>query len=401
MVENDLPSWLLAFSQRQLTTGQLNIKDGNGQQWSLYFQLGHLVGESGGVHPIRRWRRQLSQYCPPIDLKTNSIWKYGSDYELLAKLVRLNKIRREQMVAVVRASVLETLFDLAQYEGLLRYRQQQLTYTYVPEGTLYSSPLVFIQPDRAWRQAQQAWESWRQSGLEDCSPNQAPVLLQPTQLHASTNVYRSLTTLVDGQQTLRDLAVKLKTEPLPLTQSLVPYLRRGVMKLVDVRDVSEAGSQYTTTLAKTASVALQANPAQPRSPVGPLVAYIDDSPRDSETMGQIVSRSGYQYVNLQDSVQALPALLERKPSLIFLDLVMPIANGYEICAQIRRTSLFKETPVIIVTNSDGIVDRVRARIVRATDFLAKPIDERKVSAALRQYLPLNAIRPKRGDLNNL
>jgi len=81
-------------------------------------------------------------------------------------------------------------------------------------------------------------------------------------------------------------------------------------------------------------------------------------------------------------------LLEQRLSLIFLDLVMPIANGYEICAQIRRTSIFKDMPVIIVTGNDGIVDRVRAKIVRSTDFLAKPIDTNKVLTILQKYISI-------------
>jgi CheY-like chemotaxis protein len=86
-------------------------------------------------------------------------------------------------------------------------------------------------------------------------------------------------------------------------------------------------------------------------------------------------------------VKALPILLEHKPDLIFLDLVMPIANGYEICAQIRRVSAFKDTPVIILTSNDGIVDRVRAKMVGSSGFLAKPIEPDKVLATLQRYLP--------------
>jgi chemotaxis family two-component system response regulator PixG len=117
------------------------------------------------------------------------------------------------------------------------------------------------------------------------------------------------------------------------------------------------------------------------------VAYIDDSRLDSQTMSHILNQAGYQFLNIQDPVKALPLLLEHKPSLIFLDLVMPIANGYEICAQIRRISAFKDTPVIILTSNDGIVDRVRAKIVGSSGFLAKPINSEKVLATLQRYLP--------------
>jgi chemotaxis family two-component system response regulator PixG len=85
-------------------------------------------------------------------------------------------------------------------------------------------------------------------------------------------------------------------------------------------------------------------------------------------------------------VQALPLLLEHKPDLIFLDLVMPITNGYEICSQIRRISVFQDTPVIILTSNDGIVDRVRAKMVGSSGFLAKPIGREKVLTILHKYL---------------
>jgi chemotaxis family two-component system response regulator PixG len=82
----------------------------------------------------------------------------------------------------------------------------------------------------------------------------------------------------------------------------------------------------------------------------------------------------------------LPLLLQHKPQFIFLDLVMPVANGYEVCGQIRKISLFQDIPVVILTGNDGIVDRVRAKLVGATDFLGKPIDEERVLAAIRKYL---------------
>ena len=118
----------------------------------------------------------------------------------------------------------------------------------------------------------------------------------------------------------------------------------------------------------------------------PKIVYVDDSPADSRTMAKIVEKMGYQYTNIPDPLQALPMLIELKPKLIFLDLVMPIANGYEICAQIRRVSSFKKTPIVIVTSNDGIADRVRAKIVGASGFMGKPIKEKKVIKVFKKYL---------------
>ncbi len=384
-----MSNWLQAWSQGKLRNGRLDIKGSQSQQWSLYFHLGHLIGDAGGTHPVRRWCRQLCQYCPQINVDATSI-AGGTDsqsrnYEYLAELLKKREILRQQMVGVVQGSIAEVLFDIIQQEDVQRDRMATgLTYIYVPEATLYSSPLVFIQPDTAWKLAQQAWAKWQHAGLQDFSPNLAPVIWHKERLQQQTGAiaYRSLTTLVDGKRTLRDLALKLRQEPLLLTSSLIPYVSQGLMKFTEIPDIGASIERLTTIPSGSSSYTSKPQPN------APLIAYIDDSPRDSQIMGQILTKAGYRYISLQDSVLALPMLLEHKPNLIFLDLVMPIANGYEICAQIRRTSIFKDTPVIIFTGNDGIVDRVRAKMVRSTDFLAKPIDQSKVLAVVRKYLSI-------------
>jgi len=79
-------------------------------------------------------------------------------------------------------------------------------------------------------------------------------------------------------------------------------------------------------------------------------------------------------------------VLSTKPDLIFLDLIMPNANGYEICGQLRKLNFFKNTPIVILTGNDGIIDRVRSKMVGATDFLSKPIDSELVLETIRKYL---------------
>lgn len=390
--------WLQAWSQGKLRNGRLDIKTSQSQQWSLYFHLGHLIGDAGGIHPVRRWCRQLSQYCPQIDVDAVSMhqeirhqsWRY----EFLAQLLKQRELLRQQMVSVVQGSIDEVMFDIIHYEQGDR-AATGLTYTYVPEATLYSAPLVFIQPDRAWNQAKQTWTNWQQAGLQDFSPNMAPVICQQEQLQQQTSAiaYRTLTSLVDGKRSLRDLALKLRQEPRLLTQSLIPYISQGLMRLTEIADIGSIERSTTSSGRSPYTLQPHSNP--------PLIAYIDDSSRDSQIMGQILTKAGYRYINQQDSVLALPMLLEHKPSLIFLDLVMPIANGYEICAQIRRTSMFKDTPIIIFTGNDGIVDRVRAKMVRSTEFLAKPIDQSKVLSVVRKYLSVpNSMQFRLGNHHN-
>ena len=381
---NDLLDQLQSCSQEQFT-GELTVKlqATQGQQWSLYFYAGGLIGGTSEVHSIRRWCRQLSQHCP--HLSVNSKYQGADrpqywDYQSLAKLVEQGKILQSQLMAVVGGNLIEILFDLIQAEQKSRYLSGlQLTFRQISQDDL-DSELVGIRPDWIFNQATQVWDAWLQAGLESYSPNLAPVILDAEELRQQTSplAYQNLTALVDGDRTLRDLAAKLKQNLVPLAQSLIPYIHSKVMSLVEVGD-------FTCEL-KSLSTNTFVSPIQTK-PSSPLVAYIEDSRFDSLKMGQILAQTGYRFTNVQDPVQALPVLLEQKPSLIFLDLLMPITNGYEICAQIRRVSAFKGIPVIIVTSSDGIVDRVRAKLVGASGFIAKPIEPQKVMDALLLHLP--------------
>jgi len=127
-------------------------------------------------------------------------------------------------------------------------------------------------------------------------------------------------------------------------------------------------------------------PTPPVNPQGPIIACVHNSPLICQGMERILTDAGYQFVAIQDSLRAIATLLIRKPDLIFLDLVMPNTNGYEICTQLRKVSTFRNTPIIILTGNDGIIDRVRAKLVRASGFLSKPIDAETVLEAVRQHL---------------
>lgn len=377
-------------SQKRFT-GRLDfrIKDIQEPQWSLFFRLGCLVGGISKVHPIRRWYRQLTQHCP--QLVTPSA-RQGTDHfqyldqSALTGLVKQGKLSQEQMMAIVKSNLVEILFDIIQLAKQRRYQLgTELVHGELPPDVT-ALMAGFIQPEQVWQQAIQAWDEWQQAGLERWSPNWAPVIWDVEALRQQTSflAYHNLKTLVNGDRTLRDLAVQLKQPLVSLCQSLLPYIRQGIMGLIEVRDFHH--------VSKPATVPSSSTPTTPISPTSvrsssSLVAYIEDSRFDCITMNQILTQAGCRFINIQDPLQALPILMEQKPSLIFLDLLMPVTNGYEVCAQIRRVSALRYTPVIIVTSSDGIVDRVRAKLVGSSGFISKPIEPEKVLTVLQNHLP--------------
>ena len=365
--------------------GQLNIKSAKGRQWAFYYRLGRIVWATGADHPFRRWRRNMAQYCPDIDInkircRDEDIAINYWDYQLLDILYKRQKVQREKIHAIVESTIAELFFDLAQELDVTPVtcsRSQEI---------ILEMPMSFTNADMSIKQMQDAWSIWSQAGLANISPNLAPVLRRPEQLQQMVNpsVYKNFVSLINGQFTLRELGIRMKQDVMPVTRSLLPYILKGIIELVAVPDLPLTVESSSST-------------KQPRSQTSPLVVCVDDSPQVCKILEEIMTHHGLRFIKVQDPVQALPIIIQHKPDLIFLDLIMPIASGYEICTQLRRISAFAQTPIIILTGNDGLVDRVRAKVVGSTDFISKPIVADRVMNVVRKHL---RIRNSSNNTNN-
>jgi two-component system, chemotaxis family, response regulator PixG len=369
-------------SEQQLT-GRLHIWAGGVQHWYLFFCFGRLVWASGGIHPYRRWLRLMGQHCPQIQLdqrqQLNSIdVRDCDDYNYLIQLVKQQKITGQQASRVVRNNVIEVFFDILQQESF-----GPLSFDVVNENLLDPS-LTLMRPIETLAQTFQSWIQWRSAGLSKLSPNMAPVIRDLKQLKStlSESTHQHLINLADGHQTLRDISAVCQQDLLLLTRTLLFYVRRQLLELVAISDLSVAGD----SIRRYRNFGSESNigPMED-SNEGALVAHVDDCPRVGQQMRTIASEAGYRFLGIQDSVLALPTLLDYKPDLIFLDLMMPVVNGFELCAQIRKTSLLKDTPVIILTSNEGLFDWVRARFVGCTTYITKPVQSEKVIPMLQRY----------------
>ncbi|WP_414515002.1 response regulator [Nostoc sp. PCC 9305] len=389
LISNNLVNEFKTCTQLQYN-GKLNIKSSKGSQWTFYYRLGRIVWATGGTHPFRRWRRHIAQNCPQIDvdklqLRGQDLSIDYWDYKLIEVFYKKQKIQREQIQSIAENTIAELLFDLAlqgNFASLTCNRNQEV---------ILETPMSFTSAEMSVKHMQDSWKIWSEAGLANFSPDLAPILRRPEQLEqmVSPSVYKNFVNLINGKFTLRDLAMKMKQSVLPLTRSLLPYILKGIIELVEVPDlplgITEVNNNSTTTQAKKR--------------IAPLVACVDDSPQVCKMVEDIVTSNGFRFVKIQDAVQALPTLIQDKPDLIFLDLIMPVASGYEICTQLRRISTFSNTPIIILTGSDGLLDRVRAKVVGSTDFLTKPVIADKVMSIVRKYLPTQSVSNEKSKSN--
>jgi hypothetical protein len=236
LISDSLSNQLEICIQIQFT-GRLDVQAGNGQSWSLYFCMGRLLWICGGGYGLMRWRRLLLKHCQQMQDQNSFLVEVqsskGQGYDLLSRWVKQHQITGAQAANVIRSTIAEVLFDILQQE-----KAGQLRYATDVQDTLDAS-LTLVHPRQALIQSQQEWAAWSHAGLDNLSPNAAPVLRQLDALEQPPSLpgYQTLVKVIDGQRTLRDLSLLLNQDLLLLTRILIVYVRKGAMEWVQIPDL--------------------------------------------------------------------------------------------------------------------------------------------------------------------
>ena len=379
---------LRGYGRKQFT-GKLELHSVKDCKWSIYYCHGRLVWASGGVHHHRRWRRLMGQYKQQIDFNKISFRTVDEvllwDYHVLVILMKRMVLTREQITPIIEGFVQEVLFDIIQCAA-----NEKITYYCDFEDEI--TPVIsLIHAEKVINYVYQEWLAWRKAGIADFSPNLAPWIKRPVQLkeEASELTYKTLITILDGRRSLRELSAWMKKDLSTLVQSLLAYYHRGMIGLMEVVDIqSPVSSHVLNEFTSNAPAQLKEKTQdRPKKLVSrPLIACVDDSNQVCATIEQIVVGFGFGFLGIRDSINVLPLLVEHKPEMIILDLVMPIVGGYELCTQIRRIPDFKDTPILILTSNDTLFDRLRSKFVGATAFISKTAGNDKIGEQIQRYM---------------
>ena len=374
----------LLIQLQELTTtkfsGSLQITIGNCPNWVLWLRLGRLSWSDGGVNSQERWQRHLAFFVPELQgSQLHEITSIDNQYDrchILVQLLDQGLLQRQQLTESMLSVTQEIFFDLIQSNHINR---NCLSYEIIPDDTSnkHTSLLPMIEVMPNLKQSLKTWQKWQNQNLAGYSPNLFLLIKQP-ELISQENLSESqlsIISLIDGSQNVRILALKTGLDIvsvmlclLPLTKlkaisfSKIPFSKIPIHQNSDISHLGVADNQKT------------------------LIACVDDSLGVCRALEKIISEQGFGFVGIQEPLKAIPSFLKTKPDLIFLDLVMPITNGYELCTQLRKTPSLKNVPVVILTGKDGLVDRMRAKMVGSNDFLSKPIKMPELLKVLNKHL---------------
>lgn len=374
---------LIAYSLQKKFTGKIVLSSPNNVQWIFYFFAGNLNWIEGGFHPHRIWLRHIIQYLSEINIDTikfNSEEKYVSyQYQVLKTILKQNLAEQIQIEKMLLSRTKEIFGDIFHEESQRKLEIKIIPASYEEYNNFrFESSLKIADLKELLQIAQQDYIAFLQQSKVSFSLNYAPFIADKEALRdeVSPHIYQTFLQYFNGQNPLKSIAFKLDKDLYKLALSIVPYLKKKIIKLAFIDDLPP----YVTVdkyFSSSDTKNLQANKS--------AIACVDDSLLICKMMNTIINKAGHQFIGINEPLQAIPQLIQAKPRLIFVDLAMPLINGYQLCTQIKKVSQLKEIPLVMLTGKDCMEERVKAKVVGITDFIGKPIVEDKIINAIERY----------------
>jgi len=340
-----------------------------GPFWFVFFLNGQIAYAANSDRSLSRLRDYLRRYKANTALDNLELPSIDSinapEYGYLWALLENHVLTPAQGRSIIQSMVRETLFDLLSLHN--GYFIFEVSPALAPQlTTLEIAPLV----TKIMKQVQE----WKEFHPHIQSPNQCPIITDEVQLRAALpeKAFKTLNQWTDGKTSLRQVSRYLNRDLLTVARAIYPYVKQGWVQLLASTAQETPAIRREWALTATTQV--------------PHVVCIDDDMAIGKTVEYTLQAKGYKVTSIQNPLQALTLAFQLKPDLILCDLVMPELDGYEICGMLRKSTAFRQTPIIMLTGKDGFIDRVRARMVGSTDYLTKPFGASELLMLLEKYI---------------
>lgn len=375
-----------------------------GIDWFFYFRLGKLVYATHSIDPIDRLERHLRrlshqfknltrEICHQVRFYLESnfstdITQYF-DYKGIYWLLEEKLLPENAVVILVKQLTQEVL-------------ENYLVIPSVEQKELLPLPLNFpifctINFSEFLQDCHQRIESWQDLGPEIVSPYQRPYFLNNAyaQKQLSEEQQQKLSKVLKGYN-FYHLSSIFDQDELKLAQKLYLLVKHKAILLREPQPpYNKSPKFYTPGLAKIKKNIEEAHETSLnlsviiRSSLSTRIykiACIDDSQSMLKELTLFLDSNNFIVHTINDSLKALMQVIRLKPDLILLDVSMPNVDGYQLCSLLRKNAEFQKTPIIMVTAKTGLIDRARAKLVGATDYITKPFTQEELLKMVFRYL---------------
>ena len=116
------------------------------------------------------------------------------------------------------------------------------------------------------------------------------------------------------------------------------------------------------------------------------VVLVDDNPTSRKFFLRAIENLSIDLKTYGNTDDAIEYLKDNKPSLLFLNIIMPDKNGLTFLEELRKLPLHSDTRVIMITSKDYSQDRTIASELGALDFIVKPMSMRSITSIMLDYI---------------
>jgi DNA-binding response OmpR family regulator len=116
------------------------------------------------------------------------------------------------------------------------------------------------------------------------------------------------------------------------------------------------------------------------------ILVVDDEPFICRSLTFVLRKADYNVLEARNGEEALAAIRTHKPDLVFLDVMMPKLNGFQVTQQVRADSTLDGVKIILLTAKGQECDREVGKTAGANDYMTKPFSPTKILDRTRQIL---------------
>ena len=121
------------------------------------------------------------------------------------------------------------------------------------------------------------------------------------------------------------------------------------------------------------------------------ILVVDDVPLNQLLVEKMLARFNFRVRKAFNGREALRAMAEEKPDLVFLDIMMPVMDGFQMLEAVRERKDWADVKVVVLTALDSNQDIVRAFNLGAKDFITKPIVLSKLLNTVAEQLDISLL----------
>ncbi len=311
---------------------------------------------------LRAWQPVCDRICSPYQRP------YCENMDALYQPVPQGLLSHQMLAALARLMQGATIRQLAQAVKQDEAKLAQLLYPYIQHRVIKLWPPLQPLDRLPWLPGEKLPET-TSAGADALQTEQLPVRQVANNQPLSTNG------LTAKQQSSTAHEITTNKQP-PVTNGLATKHYSSPTNGLSINPPS-VDNLDSKRLIKRSSTGAQSRY---------LIVCIDDSQAMLEKIESYLDPEHFELKTIIDPVASVSKICSIRPDLVLMDVSMPSINGNSLCQILKRSYMFKDVPIIMISSNASPLNKATAQSAGATDYLEKPFSKMQLMKVLETYL---------------